>query len=599
MARLFTEDFESGTGAWSATTGSPTIVTTQANTGTHSLRVNPTSSTAGFSKTVSPTPGGTSAHVYLRAYIYVATRPNNTTAIMAWDDATTGTSSFYSIKMTSTGTLIAAASGTTSGTASAVVPLNTWTRIEMDYNDATDTLTAYLNGTSWVTLTGADLSGGNVARWGIIGSSSATADIYFDDCAVNDPSGATDNGLPGPVVTSTPISDSESGAGSELQTISLSDLDTAVGVETYSISASGADTDLSLSSETWSVSASGSDLETGTGTETAVIAVSDVETASAVDSESTGASGADTEAGAGSEAATVSVSDADSGLATDTEATTQGASDTESNLGSESQSITASVSDTDTATGVDTENPADFSTGSESHSLDVAVSDSDTSLATESQDVSENTTTPSGTEGSGGLEDWIIQKFSAVSGETLVLGPGTLYIALYGATEPAKGSVADTPDPLVWTALGATSGGVELSIQQEWEEVIPRQVTVPPFKRLKSRSLTVKTQLAEATLTNLAYALNDPSGGSGVQYLPSSVSQASQLTYVAVMVDGWRPDFHYTHRHKRRRLILRKCLSTDNVESSYTKDGQTVYTVTWACHYVDGTTTPFRVIDEA
>lgn len=182
---------------------------------------------------------------------------------------------------------------------------------------------------------------------------------------------------------------------------------------------------------------------------------------------------------------------------------------------------------------------------------------------------------------------------------TLVQGPGTIYIAPYGATEPAPGATSSAPDAGTWTDLGGLLGGVELFVEQEYEEIETRQLTAPTARRLKKRRLKIKTQLAEATLANLGYALNDSTGVSGVQYQPSAVDEATPLAYVALIVDGWAPGFKVNRKHKRRRIIVRKCLSMDNVEMAYSKDGQTVYTVTWACHYVNGSTPPFRIIDES
>jgi hypothetical protein len=113
----------------------------------------------------------------------------------------------------------------------------------------------------------------------------------------------------------------------------------------------------------------------------------------------------------------------------------------------------------------------------------------------------------------------------------------------------------------------------------------------------------IKTSMAEPTLLNLGYVLNDTTSGSaGVNwsaYAPAVRTEASQLSYMALIVDGWKPGYLPGGQHKRRRVIVRKCLSIDNIEFGYSKNGQTVYTVTWSCHYVDATTPPFRVVDAA
>ncbi|MCI3240292.1 hypothetical protein [Streptomyces spinosisporus] len=198
MARKFTTGFEAGT-EWDTTNGSPTIVTTQANSGTHSLRCHPTTSQqTSISQEIDP--DGNRDHVFLRAYINVATAPAAMTGIMAWSGESTDVSDFYGVKMTASRTLIITASGsTTGGTATAAIPLNTWTRVEFDYDDPNGTGKIYIDGTLATTRTGIALEGGVYARFGVINPT--TADIYFDDIAVNDSTGSSDNGLPGPVAT--------------------------------------------------------------------------------------------------------------------------------------------------------------------------------------------------------------------------------------------------------------------------------------------------------------------------------------------------------------------------------------------------------------
>ena len=46
-------------------------------------------------------------------------------------------------------------------------------------------------------------------------------------------------------------------------------------------------------------------------------------------------------------------------------------------------------------------------------------------------------------------------------------------------------------------------------------------------------------------------------------------------------------------------VILRKVLSSDNVEFAYKKEDQTVFSVTWSVHYVSNSIAPFKIVDEA
>lgn len=371
---------------------------------------------------------------------------------------------------------------------------------------------------------------------------------------------------------------------------SVSDSDTSSSADSESIAATLNDADTSAGTESQSIAATLSDSDTGAGTETATIGVSDTDTSAGGETQSIAATNSDADTGAGSETATIGVSDADTASGAESEGIVQGATDpNEGSSGGESQSIVATFSDLESGA------------GGETWSLSVSLSSSDTVTGTESETAGGGTT-PTASEGSSAGESESIQIFwDPIQEKSLVQGPATLYIAPFGAVEPALSAVSSAPDSAVWTDLGGTLGGVDLSIEQEWIQVDLKQLPDQPMRRLKRRRMSIKTQLAEATLANLGYALNDTTSGSAgtgwSSFSPQNRSEASVLSYSALIVDGWAPGFQLNHKHKRRRLIVRKCLSIDNVEFGYTKDGQTVYTVTWSCHYVDSTTPPFRIVD--
>ncbi|MGW6481318.1 hypothetical protein ACWGDS_26055 [Streptomyces sp. NPDC055059] len=196
MARLWTESFDSQSAAgWNTTNGTVAYDTTTPRRGAASLRCNPTAAASSISKTLFGGVDNATAHVYLRAYVRVTTAPSARTAILAWSDDPSAASGFYCIKMNTDRTLIASGSAGTTGTASAALTVGTWYRVEMDYDDSANTLKAYLDGTLWATVTGADLGGGAFARVGVL--QAATANISFDDVALNDSTGTADNGLPG------------------------------------------------------------------------------------------------------------------------------------------------------------------------------------------------------------------------------------------------------------------------------------------------------------------------------------------------------------------------------------------------------------------
>ena len=186
----------------------------------------------------------------------------------------------------------------------------------------------------------------------------------------------------------------------------------------------------------------------------------------------------------------------------------------------------------------------------------------------------------------------------------LVQGPATLYIGEFGAAEPANGDVNATPAASAWTDLGGTTDGAELSIDQEYKELEVDQVVDIPGRRLVKRDMSVKTNLAEPTLANLTYALNDgtvaPSGsGFAGYYEPAFTDSATQPTYRALIVHGWAAGEGAGGQSKRRMVVLRKVLSSDNVEFAYKKEDQTVFSVKWSVHYVTSAIAPFKILDEA
>jgi hypothetical protein len=183
----------------------------------------------------------------------------------------------------------------------------------------------------------------------------------------------------------------------------------------------------------------------------------------------------------------------------------------------------------------------------------------------------------------------------SVTATNLILGPGTLYSGAFGAVEPADASVNTTPAASAWTDMGATDGGVKLTIDQKFTELTVDQVVDSLGRRLTQREIMVDTNLAEPTLANLSVAMNGGTQATGSGYAtldPLNVTSATQPTYVAVLLDGYAPAGF------RRRVIIRKALNTSSVQTSYAKDKETYFPVTFAGHYVSSSITPFHVVDQ-
>ena len=174
-----------------------------------------------------------------------------------------------------------------------------------------------------------------------------------------------------------------------------------------------------------------------------------------------------------------------------------------------------------------------------------------------------------------------------VTSTNLIQGPATLYLGVFGVAEPA--SVATAPG-VGWADVGGTKDGVELAVNDSYSVLEVDQVIYEVARVRSKRIVTIKTNLAEATLANLALALNNTAPATSVLTADDGLVAFSPA-YTAVLLDGIAPGGF------RRRIIVRKALATDNVATFYKKDGQTLIPVTFTGHWVSSSIRPFTVTD--
>jgi hypothetical protein len=174
-----------------------------------------------------------------------------------------------------------------------------------------------------------------------------------------------------------------------------------------------------------------------------------------------------------------------------------------------------------------------------------------------------------------------------VTSTNLIQGPATLYYGIFGATEPL--TIDETPG-VGWSDLGGTKDGVEMAVADEYAVLEVDQIIYEIGRTRTKRVLTVKTNLAEATLDNMARAINNSMPVANVLEGDDGV-EAFLPPYGAILLDGIAPGGF------RRRATFRKILQTDSVASSYKKDGQTLIPVTFAGHWVSSSVRPFRIED--
>lgn len=177
----------------------------------------------------------------------------------------------------------------------------------------------------------------------------------------------------------------------------------------------------------------------------------------------------------------------------------------------------------------------------------------------------------------------------SVTTTNLIQGPAELWVAPFGTAEPA--TIATAPGA-GWVDVGGTQDGVMYSVEMEFSELSVDQVVDIPGQRMTKRMQKIKTNFAEATLANLAIALNELAASVAAnKFSPTSGIAAFTPNYSALLIRGIAPGGF------RRQIIGRKMLQTGNVESSYKKDGQLLIPTEFTGHYVSSSILPFVVED--
>lgn len=133
------------------------------------------------------------------------------------------------------------------------------------------------------------------------------------------------------------------------------------------------------------------------------------------------------------------------------------------------------------------------------------------------------------------------------------LGPGYLYIAPLGSTEPTDLS---TGWDAAWTLLGYTDEGSEFSYQLDTDDVTVAEELDPIKTAVNSRTAKVSFALAELTATNLKRAMNGGTITTGtgiVTFEPPDLG-----TEVRTML-GFESEDH------QERWVYRQCFSDGEV----------------------------------
>ncbi len=197
-ARLWSTGFEIGStangGEFDTVVGAISYDTTTKRSGAQSLRCNGNDENVRHRFIAD-----TSAQLYFRFYLNAATLPSSGNKVLMftiWDGGVGNR-----LRLGDDGKLYLYDWNdvTLLGTSTTALSTGTWYRIEVSHviSVGNFTMTVRINGTEEINVTAADVTGGVGAFiLGIVGNAN-TADLYFDDVAVNDTSGTSQTSWPG------------------------------------------------------------------------------------------------------------------------------------------------------------------------------------------------------------------------------------------------------------------------------------------------------------------------------------------------------------------------------------------------------------------
>ena len=192
----------------------------------------------------------------------------------------------------------------------------------------------------------------------------------------------------------------------------------------------------------------------------------------------------------------------------------------------------------------------------------------------------------------------------SITPQNICMGPATVYWAPFGSTEPAYTAITSPPSSSVWTDVGGTTDGssVLLEVQHSLTDIHVEQLIDPVGARVSKRVIQVTVSLEEGTLNNLNLAMNQLSTqttGSGYTVFDPLTSITSlQPQYMAILIDGWAPTTNTDETACRRRMVVRKCLSSSKVDLEYEKTKPVLYNTTWTGYWVSSSVAPFEITDQ-
>lgn len=185
-----------------------------------------------------------------------------------------------------------------------------------------------------------------------------------------------------------------------------------------------------------------------------------------------------------------------------------------------------------------------------------------------------------------------------VSTTQMMVGPGVLRRAPVGTDDAAIIAAADPTWAVAWETVGATDGGIGLTIAKSYANHTVDQAADWVASTITERHAQLEISLVEMTLKNLRISLNGGTittgSGTGVggmwdKYEPDTDLIATQEEYGAFAIEA------KTLAGKTRIIVVRRSLNVADVTASFKKDEKTMLASTWAGHFVSDSIAPFVV----
>lgn len=182
-----------------------------------------------------------------------------------------------------------------------------------------------------------------------------------------------------------------------------------------------------------------------------------------------------------------------------------------------------------------------------------------------------------------------------VTRQNIIVGPGNLYTAPLGTALPAdlittgNSTANDLFDSATgWTTIGATQGGVEIGYQPEFGEVEVDQLKDAAKMFNQGVTFTFSTQLAEATLTNLALAWGQDSAEvvqsqTDHDRFKICVPDDSPYEFKAVVVGEGAPESGDLDTARERIYVAFRVISVEGSTHSLTRTEATTFPVSFRC----------------